>query len=259
MTRSARWVIGAVLVAAACLGFPAGALLVSLPSGFQQTVAFSGLTSPTNFRFASDGRVFVAEKGGLIKVFPSLSSTTPTVVADLRTEVDDYWDRGLLGLALDPNFPASPYIYALYTRDAPIGGSTPIWNDSCPSPPGPTTDGCVVSGRLVKLTLSGNTATSTQVLVDGWCQQYPSHSLGDLNFGSDGALYVSGGEGASFTFSDFGQGGGSAGSPTPRNPCADPPDGPGPGGTNPPTADRGALRAHSARRAAGEPTLLHGA
>ena len=81
-----------------------------VPSGFQESVVFSGLTNPTAVRFASDGRVFVAEKRGIVKEFDSLTSTVPTVVADLRSYVDDYWDRGLLGLALDPNFPTTPYV-----------------------------------------------------------------------------------------------------------------------------------------------------
>src|SRR3954468_20236459 len=76
----------------------------AIPPGFTESIAFSGLDAPTAVRFASDGRVVVAEKSGLVKVFDSLSDATPTVIADLRTEVHDYWDRGLLGIALDPNF-----------------------------------------------------------------------------------------------------------------------------------------------------------
>ena len=64
--------------------------------GFSDSVVFSGLTEPTAVRFSPDGRVFVAEKSGLIKVFDSLKDTTPTVFADLRTEVHNFWDRGLL-------------------------------------------------------------------------------------------------------------------------------------------------------------------
>ena len=60
-----------------------------------------------------------------------------------------------------------------------------------------------------------------QVLVEDWCQQYPSHSIGTVAFGADGALYASGGDGASFTFADYGQDG------NPLNPCGDPPSGPG--------------------------------
>ncbi len=212
----------------------------TLPANFRESTVFSGLTYPTQVRFASDGRVFVAEKSGLIKVYASLTSTTPTVFYDLRSQVDDYWDRGLLGLALDPNFPASPYVYALFTYDAPIGGLPPVWNDDCPSPPGPTTDGCVVSGRLVRLTANGNVGGNELPLLSGWCQQYPSHSIGDLRFGPDGSLYVSGGDGASFLWADYGQGG------SPPNPCGDPP------------GKGGALRSQSLRRAAGEPALLNG-
>jgi len=230
-----------------------------VPTGFQETTVFSGLTLPTAVRFASDGRVFVAEKSGILKEFDSLTDTTPTIVTDLRTAVDDYWDRGFLGLALDPSFPTSPYVYVLYAYDAVPGGTAPRWNDACPTPPGPTTDGCVVQGRLSKLTLSGNTATNEQVLIQGWCQQYPSHSIGDLRFGTDGSLFVSGGDGASFGAVDYGQFGGSlSGTPTPKNPCGDPPS---PVGTalSPPGAKGGSLRSQSPRRASTEPVLLNGA
>src|SRR2546430_13703809 len=119
---------------------------VTLPYGFQETAVFSGLTQPTAFKFAPDGRVFVAEKSGLIKVFDSLSDPTPTVFADLRTNVYNFWDRGLLGLALDPNFPTNPYVYVLYAYDHQLGSSSapPYWgtpgatSDPCPTPPGPT-------------------------------------------------------------------------------------------------------------------------
>src|SRR6266705_5227743 len=73
----------------------------TLPSGFQDTSVLSGLTYPTAVRFASDGRIFVSEKSGLIKVFDSFSDQNPKRVACLRVNVNDYWDRGLLGLALD--------------------------------------------------------------------------------------------------------------------------------------------------------------
>jgi glucose/arabinose dehydrogenase len=228
-----------------------------LQPGFSESKAFSGLTEPTALRFSPDGRVFVAEKSGLIKVFDSLQDTTPTVFANLRTEVHNYWDRGLLGLALDPKFPAQPYVYALYTYDAAIGETAPRWgspgatSDGCPTPPGPTTDGCVVSGRLSRLTASGDKMTGDeQVLVNDWCQQFPSHSIGDLVFGADGALYVSGGDGAAFTTTDYGQLGG--------NPCGDPPAGVG-GTQTPPGAEGGALRSQSLLRPTGESRVLDGA
>jgi glucose/arabinose dehydrogenase len=62
----------------------------------------------------------------------------------------------------------------------------------------------VVSGRLSRLQASGNQMVGAeQVLIEDWCQQYPSHSIGSLVFGADGALYVSGGDGASFNFVDY--------------------------------------------------------
>ncbi len=229
-------------------------------SGFNDTTVWTGLTTPTSIRFSPDGRVFVAEKSGIIKVFDNLSDTTPTVFADLKTDVDDYWDRGLLGMTLDPDFPASPYVYALYARDAFLGGSSPVWNDTCLDPPGPNTDGCLISGRLVRLTMTGGVATATKILIDGWCQQFPSHSVGDLRFGSDGALYVTGGDGASFNETDYGQRGGTRGGtiPVAKNPCGDPPTGSG-GTQTVPTARGGALRAQSSRRPASEPVLTNGA
>jgi len=230
----------------------------TLPPGFQETIAFSGLTEPTVVQFAADGRVFVGEKSGLIKVFDSLSDTSPTVFADLRTNVHNFWDRGLLGLALDPGFPANPYVYVLYAHDAAIGGTAPRWgsvggtSDGCPTPPGATADGCVISGRVSRLQANGNVMTGPeQVLVEDWCQQYPSHSVGSLAFGADGALYVSGGDGASFNFTDWGQDG------SPLNPCGDPPGGVG-AALTPPTAEGGALRSQDLRSSA-DPTGLDGA
>jgi glucose/arabinose dehydrogenase len=210
--------------------------------------------------FAKDGRIFVAQKSGMIKVFDNLSDTTPTTFADLSTKVNSYADRGLLGLAVDPNFPTNPYVYVLYTLDAPIGGTPPRWSDSCPDPPGGTRDGCVVSSHLSRLRADVTTNKMTgpeQVLIEDWCQQYPSHSVGDLAFGTDGALYVSHGEGAAWNFTDYGQGGGSLGSPTPKNPCGDPPTGVG-GTQTLPTAQGGSLRSQDLRTS-GDPVTLDGA
>ena len=238
----------------------AQAALAALPPGFQESIVFSGLDHPTAVRFSTDGRVFIAEKSGLIKVFDSLTDTTPTLFANLNVNVYNFWDRGLLGLELHPNFPATPYVYVLYTYDHELGSAQPaprwgtpgVLSDPCPTPPGPTADGCVMSGRLSRLQAAGNVMTGTeQVLIEDWCQQYPSHSIGALAFGTDGALYVSGGDGASFNFTDYGQDG------NPVNPCGDPPGGVG-AALTPPTAEGGALRSQDLRTA-GDPVTLDGA
>lgn len=230
----------------------------ALPAQFQKQVVFSGLNRPTNIEFSPDGRVFVAEKNGLIKVFDSLTDTTPTIYADLRTQVHNFWDRGLLGMALHPNFPADPRLYVLYARDAVPGGNTPRWgtagqdNDPCATPPGATDDGCLITGRLSVISPTG---AETPLITD-WCQQYPSHSTGDLQFGPDGMLYATAGDGASFNFADYGQDNLPSSDITPDNPCGDPPS---PVGTalTLPGAEGGALRSQDVRTS-GDPAGLSG-
>ena len=252
-----RLVIVAAMVVGAALvpqSGPGPAAASTLPTGFRDSVVLSGLVNPTVLQFAPDGRIFVGQKNGVIKVFQSLTDANPVIFADLSNKVDDYWDRGLLGMALPPNFPTDPFVYVLYAYDAPIGGTAPIWNDACPTPPGPTTDGCLVSGRVSRLQISGNVMTGAeQVLVNDWCQQFPSHSVGTLLFGRDGYLYATGGDGASFNNVDYGQYGANyAGDQA--NPCGDPP---GAVGTalSPPGAEGGALRSQSVRRTDGPATL----
>jgi glucose/arabinose dehydrogenase len=213
----------------------------NVPRGFTEKTVISGLNFPTAVRFSPDGRVFIAEKSGLIKEFSGLSDTTPTIVADLRQEVYDYGD-GLLGMALAPNFPNDSSIYVLYTRDAPIGGTAPTYNDGCADPVAT----CAASARLSRIRPDG----SEQVLIDDWCRQYSSHSIGSLNFGPDGALYVSAGDGATWNFVDYGQGG------NPANPCGDPPGGVG-ATLTPPSAEGGALRSQDLRTPS-DPTSLDG-
>jgi len=253
---SLRATLGMSIALAGCVAVRAGA--ATLPAGFQDGVVASGLVYPTAVAFSPDGRIFVAEKSGLIKVFDGPGDTPPSVFADLRTNVHNFWDRGMSGLALHPNFPATPYVYVTYTLDAPIGGTPPVWgtagatSDGCPTPPGPTTDGCVVGGRLSRLEASGNTMVNPEhVLIEAWCQQFPSHSVDGVVFGNDGALYVSAGEGSNFDVADYGQFG------NPLNPCGDPPVGLG-GAQTPPGAEGGALRAQSVQRTPGEPAVLNG-
>ncbi|GAA4958563.1 PQQ-dependent sugar dehydrogenase [Actinoplanes utahensis] len=219
-------------------GSPA-ATAVALPAGFQEQIVFSGLSSPVDLEFARDGRVLVAEKGGRIKVFDDLADTTPTVFADLSANVHNQWDRGLLGMTLAPTFPADPYVYVLYTYDAPPGRTAPVWNDVCAN----ANDGrCVVTGRLSRLRADGDTMTGAeQVLLHDWCQQFPSHSVGDIAFGADGMLYVAAGDGASFSAVDYGQ----LPSGAPANPCSDPAN------------EGGALRSQDIRTS-GDPAQLDG-
>jgi glucose/arabinose dehydrogenase len=231
----------AVVVAAgaiAALVQSSSAQGASLPPHFAEQVVWSGLNTPTNIEFAPDGRVFVAEKSGVIKVFDNVNDPTPTVFADLSRNVHPLHDRGLLGLAIHPEFPVQPYIYVLYTYDAPPGYSAPYWNDNCDAVGGVVAGRCVVTAQLSRLQAAGNVMTGTeQVLLRDWCQQYPSHSIGDVHFGADGMLYVTGGDGASYELVDYGQ--------NFNNPCQDPP------------GEGGALRSQD-MRTLGDATQLNG-
>lgn len=246
----------------ALLAVPAGAAAEpQLPPGFQDEVVFDGIEQPVNFRFAPDGRVFVATKPGEILVYQSVNDPAPTVFADLRGDVYDHGDRGLLGIELDPEFEAArPYVYALYTWDHVLGepwdpehpkyGKIGVSGDPECKGVNPS-NSCLVSGRLVRLeedlldpdhAVEEDGRPKEKELLQGWCQQFDSHSIGELAFGKERDLYVSGGDGASYeSIPDYGQLG------TPPNPCG---DAPAPAGTAPTEAQRheaqgGALRSQN--------------
>jgi len=124
----------AVLLATSLAGLSRGADASVLPSGFQDTVVLSGMTNPTVVQFAPDGRIFVGQKNGVIKVFSSLTDTSPVTFADLSAEVDDYWDRGLLGLALDPDFPTRPTSTCCTPTTRPSAGSRHAGTTRAPAP-----------------------------------------------------------------------------------------------------------------------------
>ena len=111
-------------------------------------------------------------------------------------------------IAVDPNFPTDPvHLRVLRARrgdrrhgaDVGHAGQT---SDGCPDPPagpGGNEDGCVVSGRISRLQVAGEVPDRPGAgagPVEDWCQQYPSHAGGGLEFGADGNLYYSGGDGA---------------------------------------------------------------
>ncbi|HET6998394.1 MAG TPA: PQQ-dependent sugar dehydrogenase [Solirubrobacterales bacterium] len=263
---------GLAAVVACCFALVAAAAAqaLSLPTGFRDEIILSELPEPTALKFSLDGRIFIAEKTGRVVLFDDLEDTKPTLFADLRTQVYDAADRGLLGLAIDPKFPARPFVYLLYTYDHVLGeaGKAPKWGkpddsgDVCPKPADADVDECPVSGRLVRLTVeedgagdqaveNGDGEVEEEVLVEDWCQQFSSHSIGDLHFDSSGALYASGGDGADFNNSDYGQ----FGWPQ-KNQCGDP-DRPVGAELAPPGAEGGALRSQDASTLS-DPTGLDG-
>ncbi len=259
----------------------AGAAQAGISPEIRDTGVLGGVGEVTNVRFAPNGEVFAIDKEGQIFNFPSLAEpNNEVIVADLSSEVMDYEDRGLLGLAIDPEYPVRPYIYVLYAYDAPPGETAPVWpNKECLTPPGPGPefgvgggDGCVVTGRLSRITVDLSThkmlGEEHPLIKDEWCQQFTSHSVGDLQFGSDGSLYASGGSGGAFELADWGQYGGTLPDKehplVPANPCGDPNEEsigagtPGVTAQELPTAEGGVLRSQSFRRPASQPASLDG-
>jgi glucose/arabinose dehydrogenase/PKD repeat protein len=191
---------------AAVLAPAAGAVPTGMPAGFGTTTELRGLTLPTRVAWAPDGRRFVTEKAGVLKVAPAGSNTAQTVL-DIRTEVNSFQDRGLLGLAVDSNFASNGYVYLLYTYD--LNRNT--------TNPGPDADAPAVSQlRRVKLNSSSQVVASQVILgtqssgvcpspsndVDCIPSEGTSHSIGTVISAPDGTLYVGSGDASDYNIAD---------------------------------------------------------
>jgi glucose/arabinose dehydrogenase len=220
---------------------PAPKALWTAPN-FQLVDVATGLTLPTSLAFTPSGHMFVAEKRGTIQAFATVDTTTPVTTIDLSRDVYAHADRGLLGITADPLFDTTrPYLYAVYSAEAPLFGDNPNTLDSCQLD---GNDGCVIPSKVVRITVDPTTLEAVgqpTLLASNWCSQFPSHSIGDVEIGPDGGLYVSSGDGANFTNVDYGQIHGA----TLANPCGDGPTGVGTL-PSPPDAAGGALRAQAA-------------
>ena len=84
----------------------------TVPTGFTEGLVASGLTSPTAMSFAPDGRLFVCQQNGQLRVIKNdVLLSTPF----LTVPVDSSGERGLLGVAFDPNFAVNRFVYVYYT------------------------------------------------------------------------------------------------------------------------------------------------
>ncbi len=149
---------------------------VTLPTGFSQSQVGGSLKSPTAFAIAPDGRIFVCEQAGKLRVIKNGSLlSTPF----LSVTVDSAGERGLLGVAFDPAFGANGYVYVYYTTaTAPKHNRLSRFTAS-----GTTGDVAVAGSELVLLELD-NLSSAT------------NHNGGATHFGLDGKLYVAVGENA---------------------------------------------------------------
>ena len=149
---------------------PAGA--TSLPPGFGETQVAAGLTAATAMELAPDGRIFVLEQPGRVRVIKN-GALLPTPF--LTVTVNSALERGLLGIAFDPAFAANQFVYVYYTATTPA-----------------------VHNRVARFTASGDVAVSGSqlVLLDLPNLSAQNHNGGAIHFGPDGKLYVAVGENA---------------------------------------------------------------
>jgi len=149
-----------------------GAIAATLPTGFSESVVASGLANPTAMDFAPDGRLFVCEQGGALRVVKN-GALLPTPF--LTVTVDSSGERGLLGVAFDPNFAANHWVYIYHT----VPG-TPAHN------------------RVSRYTANGDVASpgETPILDLDNLSGASNHNGGGIHFGPDGKLYIAVGENA---------------------------------------------------------------
>jgi glucose/arabinose dehydrogenase len=145
-----------------------------LPPGFQDLPVVSGLTNPTAMQFAPDGRLFVTQQGGELRVIKN-GVLLPTPF--LTVPVDQSGERGLLGLAFDPNFASNQFVYVFYTATTPL-----------------------VHNRISRFKANGDVrdaSVSEVVLLDfDNLSAASNHNGGAIHFGPDGKLYAAHGENA---------------------------------------------------------------
>ena len=145
----------------------------TVPTGFTETQVVTGLSNPTQMAIAPDGRIFVSQQAGAMRVIKNgVLLATPF----MTLTVDSNGERGLLGVTFDPNFATNNYIYVYYTATTPA-----------------------IHNRVSRFTANGDVVVpnSEFVLLDlNNLSSATNHNGGSLHFGKDGKLYISAGENA---------------------------------------------------------------
>ena len=145
----------------------------TVPPGFTDSVVASGLNTPTAMAIAPDGRIFVCQQGGALRVIKN-GVLLPTPF--LTVTVDPSGERGLLGVAFDPNFVSNQLVYIYYTATTPT-----------------------LHNRISRFTAAGDVAmagSETIVFELDNLSGATNHNGGALHFGPDGNLYVAVGDNA---------------------------------------------------------------
>ncbi|HEX2269550.1 MAG TPA: PQQ-dependent sugar dehydrogenase [Pyrinomonadaceae bacterium] len=160
------------LIFAACALWCTSLHAATLPPNFTET-QIAGLSSPTAMAIAPDGRIFVCQQTGALRVIKN-GAVLPAPFMTLS--VDPAGERGLLGIALDPGFATNNFLYVYYTVP-----STPRHN------------------RVSRFTANGDVVvpgSETIILELDNLTNATNHNGGALHFGPDGKLYIAVGENA---------------------------------------------------------------
>jgi glucose/arabinose dehydrogenase len=148
---------------------------VTQPAGFTRNESWvTGLSNATAFAQAADGRLFVAEQAGTLRVVKN-GALLATPFATIS--VDSAGERGLIGVALHPNFASNGFVYVYSTRAT----------------------GAASHNRISRFTANGDVAAAASeiALVDlPDLSTATNHNGGGMHFGADGKLYVGVGENA---------------------------------------------------------------
>ena len=191
------------------LSFGQASLHAQIPAGFVDQVVLSNLSDPVGCTWDANGRMYIWEKRGMVRLYENgVLAATPLL--DIREEVGNWRDHGMLGFALDPNFLSNGRVYVMYAVDRHhlMNFGTPSYNA--------TTDTYYQATimRITRYTAVGPTkstvdpASRTVLLGESASTGVPllheSHSTGQLVFGTDGTLLATFGDGASYNLVDAG-------------------------------------------------------
>ncbi len=152
------------------------ALRAAVPAGFTDTLVAS-LSSPTALAFTPDGRLLLTRQPGVLNVYQDGALLATPALTFPASSICTESERGLLGVAVDPEFSSNRYIYLFYTFEKPDAS-------------------CV--NRVSRFTLPDSNVVSAAtelVLIDNMPSPVGNHNAGDVQFGRDGYLYVTIGDG----------------------------------------------------------------
>ncbi|MFL6070211.1 MAG: PQQ-dependent sugar dehydrogenase [Actinomycetes bacterium] len=138
--------------------------------------------APTDIAFTPNGRGLITSRAGTLRIIRDDAVLAHPAV-DLSGRICSNGERGLLGIAVDPKFRTTHWIYLFWTFDK---------SDSCGEAPAATP-----VNRVTRFTLDGTTVArgSAQLIVDNIPSPASNHNAGDLAFGADNRLYITTGDG----------------------------------------------------------------